>query len=293
MIHSMTGFGRAHRELQGLSLSVELRSVNHRYLDMRIKLPSDFQYVETHIRTVAKEHVQRGRVECTVKLLKSVQGSSLPQIQSEVVQHYLKLYTQLAEEIGERGALPSLEAFLQLPGVLTEEKTDEQKDVVAQSIQEAVHEAMQQLVAMRHSEGLELSTHLKSLLTSYAEALSCVEERAPAIPVEQFERLKERLKSFSLEVEVDVARLHQEIAFFSERCDITEELKRIKSHIRQFTGFLDEGGAVGRRLDFLCQELLRETNTIGSKNVDEHIASQLISMKSDIEKLREQVQNVE
>lgn len=183
---------------------------------------------------------------------------------------------------------------MQLPGVLVlGQDALPEEERLNEALGGTVGEATTRLCGMRAKEGAELVEHLLALLKGFEASMAVVAARAPSVPQEHFAKLQERLAQYKLEQEIDEARLLQEIALFADRCDVTEELARLKSHLQQFRSTLDGGGVVGRRLDFLCQELLRETNTISSKNADATIGAELISMKAAIEKIREQVQNVE
>jgi uncharacterized protein (TIGR00255 family) len=292
----MTGFGRASSEWEGGTCHVELRTVNHRYLDMRLRVPSELAAEEVAVKKALQSALERGRVDCTVSLEASSSANALPQLQPHVVAHYKTMFEQMGELLGERGAMPSMDAILQLPGVLDKGTVEVDEEARARALGVAVQEAVSKLVAMRRSEGEQLHAFLEQHLTGFLAALSVIECRIKELPELQMTRLRERIDALLEKIEgvsIDEQRLHQELVILADKSDVTEELNRIKSHIKQFRSFLGKGGAVGRRLDFLCQELLRETNTIGSKSSDEEIGEQLITMKAEIEKLREQVQNVE
>lgn len=289
----MTGFGRASGERDGVAIAVEIRSVNHRYADIKLRLPQELSAFEIALRKSIQGQVARGRLDVTVKLDAVGGAGAMPSLQPEVARRYVDIFAQLSELLGQEASSPRPVELLQLPGVLATQETQMSDELLKPLLFEVVEQALTQLLVMREAEGTELLQHLREQLALFCEGMAIVEGRAEVVPEEQFQRLKERLSSFSLHTEVEVSRLHQEVALFSDRCDISEELARLKSHIQQFEGFLEKGGAVGRRLDFLCQEFLRETNTIGSKSTDATISSQLITMKGAIEKLREQVQNVE
>lgn len=291
-LHSMTGFGRAEGELAGKQIHVELKSVNHRFCDIRIRLPNDLHSFEPPLRQQIQKYVSRGRVEVSIFFAKGQENLIQPHIDFELVSKYQDLYGQLAKQLGDEKAKVDLHTIIHLPGVLlTQSQSNEEMKV--EELQPILQEALDQFIDMRRAEGLNTKSDLQDHLSTLEQHLAEIAKRAPLLPDLQFERLQTRLQQHEWGQSIAPDRLHQEVAMWSDRCDVSEELNRAASHNKQFQELLEKGGVTGRRLDFLCQELHREANTIGSKNQDAQISSVLIELKAEIEKLREQVQNIE
>lgn len=291
-LHSMTGFGRAEGMLGQLHLQVELKSVNHRFCETRFKLPTEIQALEHLLRQRLKGQVARGRVEVTFRLSGEA-STTLPQLNTSIAQHYIDVYKQAQQMWALSETPPSSAWLLAQPGVLQSSQPLPDPALQKQEAFAILDLALQPFLEMRRLEGTHLGQELHQRLDEMEQLFQTIGTRAPLLPAQQFQRLQDRLKRFQLSEDIDEARLHQEVAVWSDRCDISEELTRAASHIKQCRKLLEDGGVIGRRLDFLCQELHREANTIGSKNQDATIAESLIPLKAAIEKLREQVQNLE
>jgi len=295
VIRSMTGYGRAAFEVAGLGFEVEARSVNHRYLDARVKLPRMLADKEHHLKSIAQGKLGRGKVEIHVAPASDSGSRRLELDRTTATQ-----YVEAARELGERFDLPveiDVASLLALPGV-----THLVEPVVAEgeldpALCDAVERALDVLDAMRQREGAALAEEFERRLARVLDLVSELESRSDQ--VQQVAREKLRRRSQQLQQEsglVDEARLYQEIVIAADRLDITEELVRLRSHVEQFGGILAEAGRqepVGRRLDFLLQEMGREANTVGSKASDADLAHFVVELKAEIERIREQVQNVE
>ena len=298
MIYSMTGFGRASREIEGLGLEVEVRSVNHRHLDLRVRLPRVLTDQEAAIKKRIQGVLSRGKVDVTVNLTMSVAATTV-EIDKEIAAQYVEASRALRERhsLGALGETLDVAALLALPGVTRVVETEIDPEILVGPLRDAIEEAIEALIAMGAVEGESLSIEIEGRLARVAELADAFEGRAGEVLAVAKQRLHKRAEQIKREVGLlDDARLHQEIVIAADRLDITEELVRLKSHVAQFRETLesaDRGEPVGRRLDFLLQELGRETNTVGSKANDAPLAQDVVELKTELERIREQVQNVE
>lgn len=288
----MTGFGRAGGTGEA-PFWVEIRSVNHRYLDVNIRLPQGLAGLEPAVRERIAVCLSRGRVEVTAGLRhQAVEGASRTvHLNRELLRAYLDAVREAAQEWGGPG--PSLDVVLQQPGVLVVEEEAPDLERLWAALSPVLDEALQQLVGMRQAEGARLAQDLRQRLVQIKALVGRMEEAAPRMVEHYRARLVERVESLARRGELDPGRLEAEVLLFAERVDISEELVRARSHLAEFERALEEGGPVGRRLDFLLQELLREANTVGSKAQDGQIAALVVDMKTELERMREQVQNLE
>lgn len=292
-INSMTGFGRAEHEVGHGKVIVEIRGVNHKHSDVRVRLPQGWGMMELPITNHVKEGIGRGRVEVNMKWDADSDGASLPRLDHSAVQHYMSIAKELGELTGTSDAKLEWKQLLELPGVLTTSSPSLPIEELQPQVMEALNKALKPFLTMRHKEGHNLFDVLEEHLSTLDRHMQQVEMRLPDLPKEHHKRLKSKLEQWDLPNGVDEGRLEQELAILAERCDISEEVDRVRSHVRQFQGLLKHGGVIGRRLDFLCQELHREANTMGAKTQDRQVSQTLIALKATIEKLREQVQNLE
>lgn len=295
MIQSMTGFGRAARERDGFSIEVEARSVNHRHLDLRVRLPRSLADLESAMKARAQGALSRGKVDVTVSLVMATAQSSV-EIDEAIANQYVAASRVLSERHGLAGEL-GVADLLGMPGVTRVVETELDTAGLDGVIGEAIEEAIEALVEMREAEGRSLATELEGRIGRVDELASAFEARAGEVLAVAKQRLQKRAEQIKREVGLlDDARLHQEIVIAADRLDITEELVRLRSHVVQFRETMDSGGKgqpVGRRLDFLLQELGREANTVGSKASDAPLAQDVVELKTELERIREQVQNVE
>lgn len=296
-LRSMTGFGAARREVdlagQRLGVSVEVRSVNHRYLQIKVRAPAELPDLEAAVEALCRERLERGAVQVSVRLELPAAGHS-PSIDWVVLERYRALASEAAERLGIAPEL-DLDDWLSLPGVLR--ATAPALDP-AQSLElclAAARAALDELVAMREREGAALKSDLERHAAALAKLAGRIERRSPQAVKAQFKALEQRLTALLGRREKDLAPadLARELALLADKSDVAEELARLSSHLEQLGGFLASKQPVGRALDFLVQELNREVNTIGSKCADAKIAAWVIEAKTHVERLREQVQNVE
>lgn len=292
MIKSMTGFGRGSADGDHVKATVEIRTVNNRHLDVHVRLPQEFASMEIAIKKQVAAALKRGRVDLTVGIERG--SASSYSLNREAVREYLSAVRTLKDEFDLTGDVP-VESVLRLPGVLQAgvETASTEADV-AQVITEALTAALAELVAMRAVEGAELAAEMSSRLDRIDALVPAIEARAVDLPSQYRDRLDKRLSELVRGKPLDETRLAQEVAYLAERTDIAEELARLKSHLVQFRQAMKgESGETGKRLDFLLQEMNREANTTLSKSGDVEISESAITIKTEVEKLREQVQNVE
>jgi len=296
VIRSMTGFGRASFEVGELAFEVELRSVNHRYLDARVKLPRLLAGFEGDVRARLQARLDRGKVDLSVS--SPGPGGPAPrlEIDLEAARQYLRAARNLRESEGVAGEI-GVAGLLAFPGVARFVEPELSADLLREGLLRAVDAALEAADAMRAREGEALLCDLSQRLGRVLGLVASVESRGEAVQQSVRERLRRRAEQLRQEVGIlDEARLHQEIVIAADRLDVAEELVRLRSHVEQFRRILDEAGPgkpVGRRLDFLLQEFGREANTIGSKASDAPVAHTIVELKTEIERLREQVQNLE
>jgi uncharacterized protein (TIGR00255 family) len=292
MIKSMTGFGQGSFEGADFKVSLDVRTVNNRYLDTHLRLPQEFSNLENRLKKQVQETLKRGRVDITVSITQTRPISM--ELNRPLIRGYLESINLVREEFGLSGDL-DINGLIRLPGVFQNQggstPTD---DTVPSGVQAALSQALTALQQMRAVEGKELGTELASRLGIIEAQIPTIESNASQLPTIYRERLEKRIKDLMSERgTVDETRLAQEVAYLAERSDITEELARLRSHVSQFGELISKGGEVGKKLDFILQEMNREANTILSKSNNISIGDAAIIIKTEVEKLREQVQNVE
>ncbi len=296
MIRSMTGFGRASFQVGELAFDVELRSVNHRYLDARVKLPRVLAGFEGELRARLQARLGRGKVDLSVTSPAPASSAPRLEIDLDAARQYLRVAGELREREGVAGEVAVAE-LLALPGVARFVEPELASESLREGLERAVDAALDAADAMRAREGGALERDLRERLAKVEELVRWVESRSDSVQKAVRERLHRRAEQLRQETGlVDEARLYQEIVLAADRLDIAEELVRLRSHVEHFHRVLAEAGPgkpVGRRLDFLLQEFSREANTIGSKASDAPVAHSIVELKTEIERLREQVQNVE
>ena len=315
-IQSMTGFGRAAAERQGLRLAVELRSVNSRYLDIQVRCPADLQPFELAIRERIQARVSRGKISAHIAWEEENQPEALPQLDEEAAKHYLaqlRRLTELAqiEAAESRATMRPHKAFFarfkrleqlnvgiervlltKLPNLFRVQATELNSSVAQEVLRVGLDQALAELVAMREDEGHRLAADLRARVEAVGVHLERVAERTQATRVQVAERLREKIAALLAPGAVAEDRLATEIALITERSDVVEEIVRFRSHNTQFLDTLSQGGEMGKRLNFLLQEMHREANTISAKAADAEIAHRVVEIKEEIERLREQVQNL-
>ncbi len=291
-VRSMTGFGRGEIEEGGRVFSVEIRCVNNRYLDVKLKLPRGVQAFEERIRKLVGTVHQRGRVDLQLSINGGGARKQRVLLNEELAASYSEVLTRLSERFGLALELTPQE-LASFPDVMVREEEPEDIEALWIPVEKALQEALENCDAMRQQEGGALATDLLQRLDHFADVVSIIEERIPELVLQRQSALQERLAKLLDSVTLDQDRLAQEVAILADKTDVTEEVVRLHSHMEQFSSFLKEDGAIGRKLDFLIQEFLREVNTTVSKISDAGIAQHTVELKSELEKMREQVQNIE
>jgi uncharacterized protein (TIGR00255 family) len=292
MINSMTGYGKGEAQAENSALSVEIKTVNHRYADVTIKLPRTLMVLENEVRRQVGQVLKRGKIDVFVNFGQAEESTVVPVLNRPLANAYSELLTQLRNELGLSGGV-TLEMLIAQKDVIQLREAESRPEDVRTCLLQALQKALEQVSAMRRAEGEATALDLDERLVQLEGLLGAVEQRAPLIPQEWQAKLKERLARLQQTLEYDPQRVAQEIALFADRCDISEELTRFRSHLGQFRTLFSDAEPVGRRMDFLVQELNREVNTMGSKSNDAELTKVVVAMKAELEKVREQVQNVE
>ena len=292
MIRSMTGYGRGQQLLHGRSITVEIRSVNHRYFEFSCRTPRGCAFLEDRLKRTLQQAISRGKVEVSLTLQTVESRGGAVAVDHALAGQYLTALRALAAEYNLTDDL-TLSTVARLPDLFTVCRGEEDEEELADDVLSVLQEALDRFVAMREAEGERLRADVLSRLLALEEHLAFVEERSPQTVAEYRARLTAKLNELLGGAVADEARILTEAAIVADRLAVDEETVRLHSHIAQLRGILDCAEPVGRKLDFLVQEMNRETNTIGSKCSDTAIAGHVVEMKSEIEKIREQVQNIE
>ncbi len=293
MVRSMTGFGRGEAQAGPLRVTVELRAVNHRFADLQFKTPRSYAGLQAALDERIRGAVERGRVEVLVRREIVGETARVVDIDTPLATAYARAAEDLAATLGRAGESLALAELLALPGVAQVRDAEVDPETELPTILAAVDVAVTALVGMREAEGRRLDADVRSRLGTIASHLTEVEVLAKAGPARIRDRVVRRVQDLLGDVEVDRDRLLQEAAVLADKAAIDEETTRLRSHLAQAEELLTTPGAVGRRLDFLVQEFQREVNTIGSKATGSDIAPRVVAMKSEVEKIREQVANIE
>lgn len=292
MIKSMTGYGRVETLWGGRNIIVEAKSVNHRFLEISLKTPSILFPLEMEYKKKIGERFKRGRIDISIRLEGGETESSKVSLNLDAARNYFNALVHLKEEFGitEPVTIRDLTSYRDIFSPPSDTELDAE---FLEQVEKTLQEAMSIMLRMRQDEGVSLFSDMQMRLQNVREMIQMMQRRSPEVVLEYQRRLSARIKDLAAGFELDDGRLAQEVAILAERCDITEELVRMGSHISQFEGLLKSEEAEGRKIDFLLQEMNREINTIGSKCNDLEIARQVIEAKSELGKLREQAQNIE
>ncbi|MBR1456044.1 MAG: YicC family protein [Oscillospiraceae bacterium] len=292
MIKSMTGYGSAKGTVEGLEISVELKSVNNRYLDASVRLPRSFLFAEEMVKSRVQSHISRGKVDVFVGIDASAAGDVVVQVNEPLLMGYVEAVARIAQLSGLPNDLTA-QAVSRFPDVLTVEKKDLDAQAITDGMSEIVEAALVDFDTMRQREGEKLRDDVLSRLETIDRLVSLVEERAPQTVLEYRKRLEQKMADVLGTAGIDESRILTEAAIFADRIAVDEETVRLRSHMSQLQTMLAGGSPIGRKIDFLIQEFNREANTIGSKCQNSEIAHVVVDLKSEIEKIREQIQNIE
>lgn len=292
MIKSMTGFGRAEVVEGSRKFTVEMKSVNHRYLDVNIKMPKKLNFFESSIRNELKNYMQRGKVDLFISYEDCSENTGYVKYNKEIASEYLKYLRQMAEDFGLDDDI-RVSTLSRYPDVFSMEEQQEDEEEIWKELDKALKQACQGFVETRIKEGENLKNDLLGKLDGMLKHVQFIIERSPKIIADYKQKLSEKVQDLLQDAQVDENRLLMEVTIFADKVCVDEELVRLTSHIEATKAALLEGGSIGRKLDFIAQEMNREANTILSKTNDLEISNVAIELKTEIEKVREQIQNIE
>lgn len=292
MVKSMTGFGRCEVSEGDRKMTVEMKSVNHRYLDVSIKMPKKLNFFESAIRSLLKTYLQRGKVDLFITCEDLSEAKGALRYNRELAAEYLKYLNQMAEEFGLENDVKA-SALSRYPEVLVMEEAQDNEEELWKLLEQALKGACVQMVETRSKEGENLKKDLNDKLDEMLEHVAFIEERAPQIVAEYRKKLEDKVQELLADAQIEESRLAAEVTIFADKICVDEELVRLRSHIEHTKAVLQEKDSVGRKLDFIAQEMNREANTILSKANDLEVSNRAIELKTGIEKVREQIQNIE
>lgn len=292
-VSSMTGFGKGESSNEDIRFTVEIKTINNRYNDINIKIPKFIRGFEENIRKIAKNKISRGRIDIFVSYEVLAGSDTQIRVNEPIAIAYKKAIDELSGLLGLKGE-PDLDTLLKMQDILEIQKTDGDSDKNWMTLEMALNQAMDELTSMRRIEGEALSMDILNSVNQVEMLIDEIYESAQTVVEEYKEKLEKRVSELiGNKYNLDESKLYNEIVFFADRSDINEELVRLKSHMKQLADTLAEGGVIGRKLDFILQEINRESNTIGSKSSTIKITQCSVEIKNHIEKMREQVQNLE
>ena len=292
MIKSMTGYGSAKGTVEGLEITVELKSVNNRYLDTSVRLPRSFLFAEEAIKSEVQSHISRGKVDVFISVDSSAAGDMTVKVNEPLLRGYIEAIRHISEEYSLANDMTAL-SVSHFPDVLSVEKKDLDAEAISAGICAIAEEALRDFDAMRQREGAKLRDDVLSRLETIDRLVSAVETEAPKTVAEYRKRLEQKMQEVLGATGIDENRILAEAAIFADHIAVDEETVRLRSHMSQLTTMINGNSPTGRKIDFLIQEFNREANTIGSKCQNSQIAHVVVDLKSEIEKIREQIQNIE
>ena len=292
MLKSMTGFGRSKYENEGREYLVEIKSVNNRYNDISIKLPRNISFLEEKVKTAITNSISRGKVDVFINFINNSEKGKKIQINTELAKQYIEQLKNLQTETGIIDNIGIME-ICKMPEVLNLKIEDDDENLLWQELSECLNNAITSFLLMRENEGEKIKEDLEKRIEHVKEKIEKISEISTGLVEEYVVKLKKRVNELLKTTVVDDTRLAQEIVIYSDKCSVEEELTRLRSHISQFLNLLNEINPIGKKLDFLIQEMNRETNTIGSKANNLEITNFVVDIKTELENIREQIQNIE
>ncbi len=292
MIKSMTGFGRCEMTEGNRKFTVELKSVNHRYLDVAVKMPKKFNFFESSIRNVLKEYIQRGKVDVFISYEDCSEKTATVKYNKEIAAEYLSYLNQIAEQFGLENDI-RVSTLSRYPEVLSMEEVDVDEEELWKLLEKTLRSAARQFVESRIKEGENLRKDLIAKLDGMLSHVDYIEERSPQIVEEYKQKIYDKVRELMSDAQAEENRVLMEVTIFADKICVDEEMVRLRSHIETTRQTLLEGGSIGRKLDFIAQEMNREANTTLSKSNSLDISNRAIELKTEIEKVREQIQNIE
>lgn len=292
MIKSMTGYGKSEQTIDSLNVTVEIKSVNHRYFEFSARVPREYGFLEEKLKKYCNSLITRGKVECYVSVEDLEEREMEVNVNETLAAGYVKALKELSERFGLKDDIPAV-TLSRYPNVITLHKASEDEERIWNAVKTVAETAVSKFIEMRETEGSKLRGDILSRADYIIECVEFIEGRSPETVREYNEKLKQRMKELLGDAAVDEQRLLNEAAIYADKIAVDEETVRLRSHISQLREFMNSSEAIGRKLDFLVQEINREANTIGSKAQDVDIAKKVIAIKAEVEKIREQVQNIE
>jgi len=292
MLKSMTGYGRAESSKGALEFIAEIRSVNNRYREIILRLPQSLQPSEDRIRSIVSSRLKRGRIELSIQIKDNGDKGLRLELNRPLVKAYVTILNELNKELGCKQPI-DISFFSQLKDAIIVKQDSVDLEKIWPDLKDVIDKALLSLDTMRINEGKALEKDFLERLNKIGRYIDEIRNRAKVIVESYSDKLRQRIHKLIKDIEIDKDRLMQEVAFMAERSDITEELIRVESHLEQFRNYMNQDDAIGRRLDFLLQEINREVNTIASKASDSFTSQLVVEIKAELEKLREQIQNVE
>lgn len=292
MIRSMTGFGRAQASVEGYNITVEIRSVNHRYFEFYAKIPRTYAFLEEKVKSTLQGSISRGKVECSVQIEATADESVVVTVNEPLARGYVNAINSISDMFQIDSSLSAM-SVARFSDVLSISKAPVDEDALWAKVEPVVKAALEGFVNMRETEGAKLRADVLSRAQTILSNVQYIEERSPETVKQYSEKLLERMRNVLGDVQVDEARILTEAAIYADKVAVAEETVRLRSHFEQLDNMLNSDEAIGRKLDFLVQEINREANTIGSKAQDVDIARRVIDIKAEVEKIREQIQNIE
>lgn len=292
MIKSMTGFGRANEQIDGLDITVEIKSVNHRYFEFACRMPRAYQFLEEPLKQLCQKSVSRGKAELSVMIEDNSENSTVVEVNEAYANAYISALKQLSKKYRIKNDIKT-SVLAGNAEIFKIRRSQMNEEVVTEAVLTVAEKAVASFVAMRETEGERLKNDISSRTITILNKVAFVEKRSPETVKAYREKLEQKVKELLADAKVDEQRIITETAIFADKVAVDEETVRLRSHIKQLNSLLEGGDPVGKKLDFIVQEMNRETNTIGSKAQDIEIAHTVVDIKSEIEKIREQVQNIE
>lgn len=292
MIKSMTGYGKSEQTIDSLNVTVEIKSVNHRYFEFSARVPREYGFLEEKLKKYCNSLITRGKVECYVSVEDLEEREMEVNVNETLAAGYVKALKELSERFGLKDDISAV-TLSRYPDVITLHKASEDEERICNAVKTVAETAVSKFIEMRETEGSKLRGDILSRADYIIECVEFIEGRSPETVREYNEKLKQRMKELLGDAAVDEQRLLNEAAIYADKIAVDEETVRLRSHISQLREFMNSSEAIGRKLDFLVQEINREANTIGSKAQDVDIAKKVIAIKAEVEKIREQVQNIE
>ena len=292
MVRSMTGFGRAKAQIDGLDITVEIKSVNHRYFEFSCRMPRAYSFLEEKIKSRLSNHISRGKVEVGLLIDDNTKNSTLIEIDGEYAAAYIAALKKLSKDFGLKNDVKT-SSLVGNTDIFKVKRQVLDEEVITNAVFTVLDQALENFIEMRTVEGERLLNDVLFRTKTILEKVEFIEQRSPETVNAYKTRIEQKIKELLSDASFDEQRILTEVAIFADKVAVAEETVRLRSHIKQFENLMSSSDAVGRKLDFIVQEMNRETNTIGSKAQDIEIAHTVVDIKSEIEKIREQIQNME